>query len=189
WRQVEARIRSCAAAVARPLRGVVRAINSDGTASVGARAGEELPALEHGQHFGMASSPPAGTEVFAVPVGGSQNHLVVIAELDRQRPALNAGEVALYTQAGTKILLRPDGSLSINTSAGASIECDVAGTISLNGGTLPVARQSDAAAPGAAMTAWIAGVSAALATLTGGAFPPPADPSYTISAGAPTVRA
>ena len=65
---------------------------------------------------------------------------------------------------------------------------DAAGQVKLNGGSVGAARTGDACSPSAGMTAWLSAVSGALATLTGGAFPPPVDATYAISGGSTTVK-
>lgn len=180
------------------VRGAVRAVVLSVTPTtkapelaVEALADELVPTVELVQHVGFRSIPAAGAELVLVQIGGRGGHLVAIGSVDRTTAPtdLVAGDASLYASSGARVLCRADGSVLVEAPSGASIELSPSGTIALNGGGAGVARLGDACAPSAGMTAWIAAVSGALATLTGGAFPPPTDASYAISAASATVQA
>lgn len=59
------------------------------------------------QHYGFTSSPLAGAEYIALPVGGNSKHTVVVASEDgRYRIQVKSGEVALYTDEGDVIHMK-----------------------------------------------------------------------------------
>ncbi|HNH49569.1 MAG TPA: phage baseplate assembly protein V [Myxococcota bacterium] len=193
WRRMEDWVDARVRRVARPVRGVLSAVNAAKSALIvqmSGRADETCEDVEVAQHYGFASAPPVGCEVVAVPVGGSSAHLIIVGELARgQRPTdLENGEVALYHPGGARVHLKADGSVEVTTQAGGSVVLDAAGQVKLNGGSVGAARTGDACSPSAGMTAWLSAVSGALATLTGGAFPPPVDATYAISGGSTTVK-
>lgn len=147
WRRLDARIDRRAQRTARPVRGVVGLVTGSSLRLVGqilARAGEALIDVEVAQHFGFSSSAPPGTEVVAVPVGGSSGHQVIVAELDPvHRPIdLLPGEAVLYSTALAQVRVKADGSVLISTAAG-QIQVTAAGVILLAGGGQPVARVGD----------------------------------------------
>lgn len=75
-------------------------------AQVTGLAGETI-ACELVQHYGMASAPPAGTEVVMVPLGGRSAHSVIIASVHGEfRIDLQPGEVAIHTDEGDRLHLR-----------------------------------------------------------------------------------
>ena len=179
WQRLDRRFLSLMARVAQPLRGVLGATTTASkgpTATMTGRMGETLQDVEVAQHYGFASAPPAGTEVFAIPIGGSSAHLVIVGEMDRAyRIAINAGEVALYNAAGAKVVLKADG------------------TVILNDGTKGVARLDDQVWVGPdTITALAAQMVAAGLVLPGIPPVPPVPPTgvtATISSASAVVRA
>lgn len=97
------------------------------------RAGEVREA-ERFQNYGMTSYPFAGAEGIAVAVGGSTDHLVVIAIDDRRfRLQLEEGEVAVYDDQGQKVHLTRNGivvdgagkQITLTNAPKARIEMDL----------------------------------------------------------------
>lgn len=74
-------------------------------------AGEALDSVERMQEYGHTSVPHPGAEGLAVAVGGTQNHVVIIKCEDRRYrlTGLADGEVAMYDDLGTKIVLKRGG--------------------------------------------------------------------------------
>ncbi len=71
-----------------------------------ALAGEQLQAAELFQHFGFTSSPPAGTQLIVLPLGGQTAHSVIVAtEHGSYRIAVQQGETCVYNQSGAYIKL------------------------------------------------------------------------------------
>ena len=75
---------------------------------IGMLADEERGEVERFQNYGYTSVPHAEAEAIALSVGGSRSHMVVIAVDDRRYrlTGLAAGEVAIYTDEGDKIVLK-----------------------------------------------------------------------------------
>ncbi|SPD73836.1 Prophage baseplate assembly protein V [uncultured Desulfobacterium sp.] len=71
-------------------------------------SGEVRDLVERFQEYGFTSVPHAGAEAVMVSVGGNRDHGIVIACEDRRYrlKGLSAGEVALYTDEGDKIVLK-----------------------------------------------------------------------------------
>ena len=71
-------------------------------------ADETLQDLEQLQQFGFTSHAPAGTDVVVIPLGGDTSHgIVVAAEHGSYRiKNLRPGEVAVYDQSGSSIVLK-----------------------------------------------------------------------------------
>ncbi|WP_254170985.1 MULTISPECIES: phage baseplate assembly protein domain-containing protein [Pseudomonas] len=68
------------------------------------------------QHYGFTSSPLAGAEYVAIPIGGSSRHAVVVASEDgRYRLQVKPGEVALYTDEGDSIHMKRGRLIEVTT--------------------------------------------------------------------------
>lgn len=75
------------------------------------RNGESFTNREYFQHYGFTSRPLSGAEVIIIREG---NHYLAVASDDRRyRIAVEAGEVALYTDEGDKIHLKRDKTIEI----------------------------------------------------------------------------
>lgn len=81
-------------------------------------ADEVRDGVERFQQYGFTSHPLSGAEAVVVAVGGSRDHLVALAVDDRRyRPIdLAPGEVALYNNTGTRIVLRQGGVVEITAA-------------------------------------------------------------------------
>jgi phage gp45-like len=72
-------------------------------------AGEQAQAMEFFQQFGFTSSPPAGTQLIVLPLGGRTAHSIVIAtEHGAYRLDVASGESCLYSQWGDKVHVRQE---------------------------------------------------------------------------------
>lgn len=89
-------------------------------------AGEQLDRLELFQQFGFTSSPPAGTQIIVLPLGGRSSAAVVVAtEHGAYRFQLGqAGEACVYNQWGDRIHLRQDRTIHVVSQAKVLIETD-----------------------------------------------------------------
>ncbi|MEE9928969.1 MAG: phage baseplate assembly protein V [Microvirgula aerodenitrificans] len=108
---MDQRIQRAMSGVRQAFRGVLtRADSASATQLVQADglAGERLQDNELFQHYGFTSNPLPGTMAVVLPIGGRTSHGIVIAtEHGSYRlKALEAGEVALYTDEGAKIVLK-----------------------------------------------------------------------------------
>ncbi|MBP4051234.1 phage baseplate assembly protein [Chromobacterium violaceum] len=111
WHEVDQRIRRTFSNVRQGFRAVLTHVDSDGgvqAAQADALAGERLQDAELFQHYGYTSNPPPGSMAMVLPLGGRTSHSVVIAtEHGSYRlQSLQPGEVALYSDEGSKIVLK-----------------------------------------------------------------------------------
>lgn len=69
--------------------------------------------------YGFASSPPPGSDAVALSVGGSREHIVIVATDSKgRRKTLLAGEAAIYNElTGDEILLKADGKILLGAGA------------------------------------------------------------------------
>ncbi|HDR9101736.1 TPA: phage baseplate assembly protein [Burkholderia vietnamiensis] len=119
-REVEKKVTRMLAGVRQAFRGVISAVSTAGP--VGMVRGEGL-AGENGvdfelfQHYGITSSPPAGTMMVVVPIGGKTSHGIVVATEHGQYrvKGLKPGELAIYTDEGDSITLSRGRVIDIKT--------------------------------------------------------------------------
>lgn len=80
-------------------------------------AGEVKDNLEHFEPYGFTSHAQAGAEGITAFLGGDRSHGVVLVVADRRYrlQALEAGEVALYTDEGDKIHFKRGRIIDIDT--------------------------------------------------------------------------
>jgi phage baseplate assembly protein V len=118
--EVDKRVRRALASLRQAFRAVMDTVNSDGPVQLAAcegLAGESLPDAELFQHYGLTSSPPAGTMAVILPLGGKTSHGILIAtEHGSYRlKSLKSGEVALYSDEGDVIALHRGRVIDITT--------------------------------------------------------------------------
>ncbi|MCP1290746.1 phage baseplate assembly protein V [Chromobacterium sp. S0633] len=109
--EIDKRIRRAMSSVRQAFRGVLTRVSSGPAvqlAQADGLAGERLQDNELFQHYGLTSNPPPGTMAVILPVGGKTAHGIVIAtEHGSYRlKSLAPGEVALYTDEGSKIVMK-----------------------------------------------------------------------------------
>lgn len=176
---------------ARALLMQIRGFGSEG----GDDTAEAQDDVELVQPFGLFARAVIadGLEALAVEIGDSTLGLALI---NKALSTLNVeeGETRLYgaKESSCRVRLRADGSLDIEAKSGAAIRITTAGggNIVLNGGTLDVARKTDAVSPTAEMTTWMSQVATAINLLAPGSVAPPAPTTFaTINGGASTVKA
>ena len=109
-------------------------------------AGEQVQSAEVFQHYGLTSSPPAGSMAVVLPLGGKTSHGIVIATEHGsfRLQGLQSGEVALYSDEGDSVVLKRGRVVEITTqtlriTAPAGVEIDtptltVTGQIAGQGG-------------------------------------------------------
>jgi phage baseplate assembly protein V len=127
-------------------RGVVKGVGDGSTLQrlqLGVLSDETVDDGERFQSYGFSSVPLSGAEAVVVFPGGNRDHPLVIAVDDRRhRPTgLEAGEVAVYTSAGARILLTKDGDIVVSAAAGRKVMVDDGA-----GGTEPLITKSQFAA-------------------------------------------
>lgn len=119
-REVEKRISRMLAGVRQAFRGVISGVNTAGPVAMvrgEGLAGESGVDLELFQHYGYTSSPPPGTMMVVVPIGGKTSHGIVIGTEHGQYrvKALKPGEVAISTDEGDSIVLSRGRVINIKT--------------------------------------------------------------------------
>ena len=74
--------------------------------------------VERFQNYGFTSHPLAGAEAVAASVAGNRDHVLVIAVDDRRYRlrGLAAGEVAIYTDEGDKVVLKRGGTIEVTAA-------------------------------------------------------------------------
>lgn len=111
WDKVNQRIAQAIQNVRQAFRGVTNTTDSSTKVQMmqfTGLAGEPLDGAEYFQHYGITSSPPAGSMAIALPLNGVTSHTVIVAtEHGAYRlKALKTGEVALYTDEGASVVLK-----------------------------------------------------------------------------------
>ena len=79
-------------------------------------SGETVQDAENYQQFGFTSNPPAGTKVVVLPLGGATSHGIIIAteHASFRVAGLAGGEVAIYDQSGSTIILKQGKVIEID---------------------------------------------------------------------------
>lgn len=115
--------------------------------------------VRHLQTFGFRSRPPVNSEIISVSVAGSGSQKVAIASdnMELGPSDIKEGESVVYSKGGSTILLDKDGNIIIKAASGKDV--------TVNGGTLNVARKTDKVIADTSMLAWIGNVTNALGTL------------------------
>lgn len=132
-RKTRQTVRDFGDAVRQAFRGRLRLIDSGQAVQrvqLDGLAGETLQDVELMQQFGFTSHPPTDTECIVLPLGGVSSHGIIVAtENGAYRiKGLAAGEVAVYDQSGSSIVLKQGrlieidcDRLSINAPSGVEI--------------------------------------------------------------------
>ncbi len=81
-------------------------------------ADETRDDVERFQNYGFTSVPLSGAEAVTVFVGGRRDHGLVVAVDDRRYrlTGLEAGEVALYTDQGDKVVIKRGGTIEVTAA-------------------------------------------------------------------------
>lgn len=123
--------------------------------------GETRADIERVQQYGFTSVPKEGAEAVAVFPGGDRSLGFVIATDDRRYrlTGLQAGEVAIYSETGSKLVLKTNGDVELTPASGVvKVVGDVqAGGISLKHHTHPGSTLTTTATVGLAGPATIGG--------------------------------
>lgn len=111
WNNIDSRINGALNRIRKAFRGVLTRANSAGaiqTAQLKGVRGEVLQDVELFQQYGFTSAPLPGTQTIILPLHGLTSHSIIIAtEHGSYRlKALKPGEVALYTDEGSNIVLK-----------------------------------------------------------------------------------
>jgi len=145
-------------------RGIISNVTVDSLAQTGqvtSVADDVRDGVEVFEQYGFTSSPPGTAECLLLNVGGDSSHTVAVAVGSRAlRLAVEAGEVAVYNEAGARLVLRSDGSIEAYPAAGQVVR------LGTDGG-LPVARETDPVHMEAATSAWVSEVTVAIGEIAG----------------------
>ncbi len=101
--------------------------------------GEVRDEVEHLQGYGFTSVPLEGAEAVVIFVGGRRDHGFCVGTDDRRhRPTgLQPGEVAVYNNAGAKIVIKASGDIEATPAAGKKFkvvgETELGGNVSVTG--------------------------------------------------------
>jgi phage gp45-like len=95
---------------------------------------EAREGIERFQNYGFTSVPLEGAEAVIVFVGGRRDHGLALAVDDRRHRLRNleSGDVAVYNNAGSKIVLKANGDIEITPDSGTVTvtgDLDVSGTL------------------------------------------------------------
>jgi phage baseplate assembly protein V len=107
-----------------------------------ALGGETRENVERVQNYGFTSVPQPGAEGVAVFVGGYRDHGLVVAMDDRRYrlTGLQAGEVAIYTDQGDKVVIERGGTIRVTASTKVVVAAPL---VELAGSTHSVAKGED----------------------------------------------
>ncbi|HFU1359298.1 TPA: phage baseplate assembly protein V [Citrobacter farmeri] len=119
WNRIDSRINTALNRIRKVFRGVLVRVNSTGgvqTVQAKGLAGESLQDAELFQHYGFTSNPLKGTMAVVVPVNGKTSHSIIIATENAtyRLKELKSGEVALYTDEGSSIILKRGRIIEVN---------------------------------------------------------------------------
>lgn len=149
-------------------RGVVQVIKDSGGLQVlqlGVQQGEDVDDCERFQEYGFTSRPLEGAEAVAVFPNGDHGRPLVVAVDDRRHrlTGLEPGEVAVYNEAGARIVMKASGDIELEPAGGGEI---------LGGGSSQLATKADIDA----LENYIAGHAHGGVTSGSAASGPPASP-------------
>lgn len=93
------------------------------TVQVSLYADESRDNIEHPQEYGYTSRAPVGAEAIAAFFNGGRDHGVVITVFDKRYriKSLQAGEVCIYDDLGTKILLKRGNQIEITAATSVKL--------------------------------------------------------------------
>lgn len=99
---------------------------------------ETLDRVERLQNYGFTANPHPGAEGVALAVGGSRNHTVLIVCDDRRYrlTGLAEGEVAIYDDLGSKIVLKRGNVIEVTAGAKVTVTAPLAEVIAATKVTL-----------------------------------------------------
>lgn len=136
---------------------------------------EVVDACEVVQPLGLMASPALGADTEAL-VARLGDNPVALAIVDKSRPAqdVEAGETRLYgagdSNAAANTRIRASGAVEVNAVENQNVAVNVSGTgdVVLDGGSLKVARVTDAVTINATLATWITQVTTAVNALAPG---------------------
>ncbi len=121
--------------------------------------GETRDDIERFQNYGFTSRPRDGAEAVVLFVGGRRDHGLCIAVDDRRHRLKNleSGEVAIYNDAGAKVVLKASGEIELTPGPGEVVSLAGLGASVAKGEALNTAITTLGTAIAAALTTMGAG--------------------------------
>lgn len=85
---------------------------------------ELISDIEKMEDYGFTSNPEAGSQIVAIFVDGNREQGLVIRSHDRRyRPTdLQPGEVCMYHKSGSRVLMKADGSIEVDSTVGITLK-------------------------------------------------------------------
>ncbi len=104
-------------------RGVLKLVDADYFCQVEGFNGERTDDVELWQQYGLASRPPAGSEVLYVKPGlTGDTALIIVTQHRSSRPSgLKEKESALYSEHGGQVLCAEDGDVDLTAKSGQTV--------------------------------------------------------------------
>ena len=123
-------------------RGVLNLLRTNGLPmmQISLLEGETREEVERVQNYGHSGHPPAGSTLVAVAVGGSRDHLIVVAcEHPQYSPDLKPGESAMYAQFGQLFKMDEQGNVTLkcrdfSIEASGNVSTQAAGNVEQRAG-------------------------------------------------------
>ena len=86
--------------------------------------GEIISDIEKMEEYGFSSNPEAGAQIVAIFVDGNREQGLAIRTHDRRyRPTdLQPGEACMYHKNGSRILMKSDGSIEVDSTVGITLK-------------------------------------------------------------------
>jgi phage baseplate assembly protein V len=122
--------------------------------------------VERFQNYGFTSVPLAGAEAVVLFVGGYRDHgLTVMVDDRRYRlTGLAAGEVAIYTDEGDRVVLQRGGTITVTASTKVVVDAPL---VELSGNTEAALKATTYRAADSTFDTAVAAAAAALGTAAG----------------------
>ena len=123
-------------------RGVLNLLRTSGLQmmQISLLEGETRDEVERVQNYGHSGHPPAGSTLVAVAVGGSRDHMIVVAcEHPQYSPTLKSGESAMYAQFGQLFKMDEQGNVTLkckdfSIEASGNVSTQAAGNVEQKAG-------------------------------------------------------
>lgn len=91
---------------------------------------EIISDIEKMEDYGFASNPESGSQIVALFIDGNREQGISIRLHDRRyRPTdLEPGEACMYHKSGSRVLMKADGSIEVDSTVGITLKTGDAST-------------------------------------------------------------